>query len=100
MTVAVQSKCKACDRGEPVSWLSQGRHSAMIHSVYDKDGRAIRGVTTGCGNWDKERRHIGEPFGFYTFAFRPRRCRNGQWRWLTWLERHSDGSHTLGNRAR
>jgi hypothetical protein len=52
-----------------------------------------------CPNWDGEFRHVAEALGFYTFAWRPRRCRNGKLRWLTWIERHDDHTYTLGNRA-
>jgi hypothetical protein len=51
-----------------------------------------------CDEWDEEFRNF-EPLGLYVFAWLPRRCRNRKIRWLTWLERHSDGTYTLGNRA-
>lgn len=47
---------------------------------------------------DEDRLNV-EPFGYYTFAWLPKRCRNGKIRWLTWVERHDDGTYTLGNRA-
>jgi hypothetical protein len=37
-----------------------------------------------------------EEFGAHRFAWLPRRCRNGRLRWLRTLERHRDGSYTLG----
>lgn len=40
-----------------------------------------------------------EPFGYYVFAFLPKKTRSGKWRWLCWLEQHSPGDYTLGNRA-
>ncbi len=40
-----------------------------------------------------------EYFGYYIFAWLPKKCRNGKWRWLCWLEKHDDGTYTLGNRA-
>lgn len=49
--------------------------------------------------YDSEGRHAAESIGFYEFAWRPRRCRNGKWRWLCWVESHGDGTYTLGNRA-
>lgn len=51
---------------------------------------------------DKEFRLEGEEFGFFIFSWLPRKCRNGKWRWLCWLEKHGYGEHatyTLGNRA-
>jgi hypothetical protein len=47
----------------------------------------------------KELRYTSEPFGLYIFSWVPRKCRNGKWRWLRWLEQHRDGTYTLGNRA-
>lgn len=38
-------------------------------------------------------------FGYFIFAWLPKRCRNGKVRWLAWLEKHSDGSYTAGDRA-
>lgn len=58
-----------------------------------------RGETMPCADWDAEGRSIGEPVGFYVFAWLPVRCRNGKVRWLTWVERHDGGTYTLGNRA-
>lgn len=57
------------------------------------------GITVAMAPYDNEGRHICEPFGFYEFAWRPRKCRNGKWRWLCWVESHDDGTFTLGNRA-
>lgn len=94
MAVAVQSRCLACDRKEPVG-LKLG---AAVHSIRDSVGRAVSGFFP-CLNFDDECRHIGEPLGFYVFAWKPRRCRNGRLRWLKWVERHADGSFTLGDRA-
>lgn len=52
-----------------------------------------------CADWDVEFRYIGEPFGFFLFAWLPVKCRNRRVRWLTWVEKHRDGTCTLGNRA-
>ena len=52
-----------------------------------------------CSMYDSELRHAAEPFGFYKFAWLPVKCRNGYWRWLSWVEHHSDGTYSLGNRA-
>jgi hypothetical protein len=48
---------------------------------------------------DPEYRLKRESFGLYVFAWLPKKCRNGKWRWLCWLEKHSGGTYTLGNRA-
>ena len=104
--VAAQSQCPSCIKGHP--YVDGGSRSAtrrhrFYHSVYGtrEDSReyALRGEFTACLNFDPEDRHIAEPLGFYVFAWLPRSCRNGRVRWLRWLERHSDGSYTLGNRA-
>lgn len=76
----------------------------MAHAIYYKDGagrtHALKGEFMRCQNFDREMRHGAEPLGLYVFAFLPKRCRNGKTRWLTWVERHKDGTYTLGNRAR
>lgn len=56
-------------------------------------------IKSGHQIYDSEGRNPVEPLGYYEFAWRPRRCRNGRVRWLCWVERHSDGTFTLGNRA-
>ena len=48
---------------------------------------------------DSEGRLSSEPYGYYFFAWKPRRCRNGKIRWLCWLEDHMDGTFSRGNRA-
>lgn len=93
--VAVQSQCERCNLGQPVG---MGPRGEMVHAIY-QNGKALPGVFAGCGNYDDECRHLAEPFGYYTFAFLPKKCRNGQRRWLCWVERHQDGTYTLGNRA-
>ncbi len=52
-----------------------------------------------CLDYDAECRHVSEPLGLFAFAWWPVRCRNGKRRWLTAVERHDDGTYTLGNRA-
>lgn len=94
MNVSVESRCIACKRHEPVGF----RRGRVVHSVRDGDGCATA-ESFGCADFDAECRHAAEPLGFYSFAWRPRRCRNRRLRWLTWVERHADGSFTLGNRA-
>lgn len=48
---------------------------------------------------DEEKRISSEKFGLFVFAWWPHKCRNGKWRWFRSLEKHDDGSYTLGNRA-
>jgi hypothetical protein len=72
----------------PTIWLSDAKQPGVSTGV--KDGGSII---------DSEGRLSYEPLGVYIFAWRPRRCRNGKTRWLCWVERHSDGTFTLGNRA-
>ncbi len=50
----------------------------------------------GVPEYDSEAIHFTEPYGWHLFAWTPKRCRNGKIRWLKWLERHGDGSYTLG----
>ncbi len=95
--VAAMSRCPLCCRGRRVvGW----RRGVIVHRFVSVDPN-----TTGiydykpCPDYDSEGRHIAEPFGFYTFAWWPKLCRNGKRRWLTWVERHEDGSFTLGDRA-
>ena len=45
---------------------------------------------------DSEGTAAWEDFGPHRFAWWPRRCRNGRVRWLKTLERHRDGTYTLG----
>lgn len=93
MSVSVRSQCDLCDAG----WRAQTftddgyiffwAHEDSDHEIYP------------CDNYDTEMRHIVEPLGYYIFAWLPKVCRNGRTRWLTWVERHDDGTYTLGNRA-
>lgn len=66
-------------------WIDRGGMGAFV-----PDGQPII---------DTEGRLACDSLGFYFFAFWPRRCRNGKIRWLCWLEKHDDGTFTLGNRA-
>ena len=91
----VKSQCEKCNNGEPVGRL----RGQIVHSLRDMAGRATKGEFLRCQNWDDECRHIGEPIGFYRFAWWPKRCRNGNVRWLVSVEDHGDGTFTLGNRA-
>ena len=59
----------------------------------------MRNEFIACKNHDSEHRSIGEPLGYYRFAWWPVVCRNGRRRWLTWIEDHGNGAYTLGNRA-
>lgn len=93
MTVSVASQCASCDIGLPVVRPHFAEPRGMMHID------AAKGRGWLCGNYDSECRHIGEPLGWYTFAWRPKMCRNGLLRWLTWVERHDDGTYSLGNRA-
>lgn len=81
-------------RGEPAG-MGDGE---IVHSVRDAEGRATKHVHR-CLNFDDECRNGAEGFGYYTVAWWPVRRRNGRISWLTWVERHDDGTFTLGNRA-
>jgi len=100
--IAVESQCLYCDSA---AWPRHGRavmcliHGRVHHAAVDASGNLIKGSARMCGNYDDEGRHMAEPFGFYIFSWRPRRCRNGKLRWLRFLERHMDGTYTLGSRA-
>lgn len=87
--VAVRSTCLLCNRRPPHPVVLRG--GRVVHDV--------RGSTVECSNYDSECRHGAESLGFYTFAWLPKRCRNGRLRWLTLVERHQNGTYTLGNRA-
>ena len=94
MTVSFQSRCGRCDLGHSVTLLTHPRgHKYVVHGHRATDDRER------CLNYDDECRSLGEPLGWYGFAWRPRRCRNGKLRWLVSTERHSDGTYSLGNRA-
>lgn len=94
MNISVENKCEACARGVPFGFVRM----APVHSKRGFDIRAPAPLTI-CDNYDDEWRHAAEPLGFYAFAFLPRICRNGKIRWFRWVERHDDGSYTLGDRA-
>src|SRR5262249_22786014 len=115
--VGVQLRCPMCMAGNTRVGTRDGKivHRIPFCGTDDTRGRylglalpKIEGETintlTGerylpCPDWDWEFRHVSEPLGFYMFAWWPRRCRNGKLRWLTSVERHDDGTFTLGNRA-
>lgn len=99
MSIGVQSLCTACDRREPPRLLTRGRRSMVVHPLYSEIGQQLRGEFLRCKNFDTECRHVGESFGYIFFAWFPRTCRNGRRRWLTWLERHQDGTFTYCDRA-
>lgn len=92
MNAWVKSHCKRCNGGETVS----RRHGVMVHRRIADDGVP---QYEACPNWDSECRHAAESLGFYLFAWLPVKCRNGKRRWLRWVERHGDGTFSLGNRA-
>jgi hypothetical protein len=68
-------------------WLSDPRHPGL--SV---------GISEGQDIVDAEGKFAWEPLGFSSYAFIPRKCRNGRWRWLCFLEKHEDGTYTKDRR--
>ena len=54
------------------------------------------GVSPSRRTRDSEGIAVWEGFGAHRFAWTPKRCRNGKVRWLKTLERHFDGTYTLG----
>ena len=58
--------------------------------------RRYLGIPTTSRRCDSEGMAVWEDFGPHRFAWLPRRCRNGRVRWLKTLERHHDGTYTLG----
>ena len=98
MSVSVQSQCQSCNNGmKPHHSPHDG---AVMHGLHYFNGHGWLPAPGNeqCGNYDDECRHIAEPLGFSLFAFTPKRCRNGRWRWLRFVEKHPDGTFTL-NRA-
>lgn len=102
--VAVKLSCPICIAGKQQVGIRNGR---VVHrllapaqdAVYWAGNPAQDDLYRPCPDWDSEFRHVSEPVGFHTFAWRPVRCRNGRWRWLTWVERFPDGTFAIGNRA-
>jgi hypothetical protein len=96
MNVSFQSRCDLCTQGATTGWSA--RTKRFVHPIPN-----TRNEFVACKNFDSEQRWLGDSLGYYVFAWRPRKCRNGKWRWLTWLERHTDWGgrtyYTLGNRA-
>ena len=94
--ISVESRCEYCNQGVSVGWSKL--RNRPVHAIPN-----TRNEFVACKNYDDECRHIGAGFGWYTFAWLPTKCRNGKWRWLTWLEKHADmlgrTYYTLGNRA-
>lgn len=74
----------------------------MVSKVWVRDPTGTIGVGINPREWtregghffDAERREPWEPYGFIALAWLPTRCRNGRVRWLTFLERHDDGTYT------
>jgi hypothetical protein len=58
--------------------------------------RRFLGIPAGSRRRDSEGTGAWEDFGAHRFAWIPRRCRNGRVSWLKTLERHRDGTYTLG----
>ena len=58
--------------------------------------RRFIGVPATNHRRDSEGLACWEAYGRHRFAWMPKRCRNGRVRWLKTLERHGDGSYTLG----
>ena len=94
--VGVQSRCQLCNQGNRYVRKRDGR---IVHLTYDWIGARRVEDWRPCGNYDAECRHIGEPMGLFRFAWLPVECRNGKRRWLVSVERHEDGTCTLGDRA-
>lgn len=101
--IAFESQCALCNEPGRKRIILKG--GAMMHYQPPSVRLVPRAIEPNdpiyvrCNNYDDECRSLGEPFGWFTFAWLPRRCRNGKRRWLVSLERHSDGTYTLGNRA-
>jgi hypothetical protein len=94
--VSVQNQCEHCGRGAEPFLLPTLRRLRFrpVHPIPN-----TRGEYVACKNFDSECRHLAEGMGFYRVAWWPVKCRNGKWRWLSWIEDHGDGSYSLGNRA-
>ena len=72
--VSVQITCPGCLAGKSI-FVRRVLKPYYAHHIGD-------GHFTLCDTYDSELRHIGEPLGFYQFAWKPVRCRNGLLRWL------------------
>lgn len=94
--VSVPCSCPYCLQGGKPFMRRVLKPYFVYHRVQGFQGQL---EFVKCSMWDRELRHAAEPFGFYQFAWLPVQCRNGYWRWLCWVERHSDGTYSLGNRA-
>ncbi len=92
-SVSVKSECQLCLSGHQKRLIS---HKGKVVHWFPMFGEESH---RPCLDYDSECRHAAEPLGFYAFAWKPVRRRNGRWAWLRWVELHADGSVTLGNRA-
>lgn len=90
--VGVQLSCPRCIKGDKRIGWHRGR---VVHRLY----RPPLDLYEPCPDYDEEGRHVSEAIGWFEIAWWPVRCRNGKLRWLRWVERHDDGSYSLGNRA-
>jgi hypothetical protein len=106
--VSARSRCTICDKpGRKTVFYRDGRMWHYVPAPGAQSKRRHLAVADPlvpprylpCLNYDDECRHIAESLGFYVFAWLPVRARNGKMRWLRWVERHEDGTVTLGNRA-
>lgn len=70
----------------------------MMHAWRHESGEVLPNEFVRCHHYDLECRLTDEPDGRIVFAWLPVRCRNGKRRWLRRVERHADGTYTLGNR--
>lgn len=101
---SVQLRCPTCLAGDvKVGW----RHGMIVHRLPWPPPEEVwwggrpkqTYVYRRCVDYDLEGRHVSEAMGFYRFAWKPVRCRNGKHRWLRWVECHADGTYSLGDRA-
>ena len=91
MNVSVEITCPGCRLGR----TPMLRRLTKPYYIYHGGEEAFM----LCESYDSELRWVGDPFGWFQFAWLPVQCRNGYWRWLRWVERHGDGTYSLGNRA-
>lgn len=115
MTASVQIRCPLCkEKGRKRIVLLNGEMQHHISApprknIYSglatikNEGETVKWDTgdryVRCLDYDDECRHVSEPLGFFSFAWLPRTCRNGNRVWLKAIEIHDDGTVTLGNRA-
>jgi hypothetical protein len=94
--VSVPCSCPYCLQGDKPKLRRVFKPYFAYHIVESFQGQL---EFVKCSMYDRELRHAAESMGFYMIAWRPVHCRNGYWRWLRWVEQHSDGTYSLGNRA-